>query len=100
MAMAKTNALKRKTKDEKRKTNKEQNGTHPLLCRHVARDEFADPGATMRMWFGSVQRREQQARDSDINGEAPAFLASLFKRGLAAGYGEEDMTALIKVLRA
>ena len=54
----------------------------------------------MRTWFGSVQWREQQARDSDINGEVPAFLASLFKRGLAAGYGEEDMTALIKVLRA
>jgi 3-hydroxyisobutyrate dehydrogenase-like beta-hydroxyacid dehydrogenase len=66
----------------------------------VARDAFADPDATMRTWFGSLQRREQQARDSDINGEVPAFLASLFKRVLAAGYGEEDMTALIKVLRA
>jgi 3-hydroxyisobutyrate dehydrogenase-like beta-hydroxyacid dehydrogenase len=53
----------------------------------------------MRTWFGSVQRREQQAQDFDINGDVPAFFASLFKRGLAAGYGEEDMTALIKVLR-
>jgi len=47
----------------------------------VARDAFADPGATMRTWFGSVLRREQQARDSDINGEVPAFLASLSNEG-------------------
>jgi len=87
-----------KTKNEKRTTNKMEYTR--FYADIVARDAFADSGATMRTWFGSVQRREQQARDSDINGEVPAFLASLFKRGLAAGYGEEDMTALIKVLRA
>jgi 3-hydroxyisobutyrate dehydrogenase-like beta-hydroxyacid dehydrogenase len=65
----------------------------------VARDAFADPGATMNTWYGAVQRIEQQARDAEINDELPAFLASLFKRGVAAGYGDEDMTALIKVLR-
>jgi len=65
----------------------------------IARDAFADPGATMNTWYGAVQRIEQQALDARINGELPAFLNSLFRRGIAAGHGGEDMTALIKVLR-
>jgi hypothetical protein len=73
-----------KKKNEKRRMNKMEYTR--FYADIVARDAFADPGATMRPWFGSVQRREQQARDSDINGEVPAFLASLFKRGLAAGW--------------
>lgn len=65
----------------------------------IARKAFASPGATMRTWYGAVQRIAQQARDAGINGEVPAFLDSLFKRGIAAECGDEDMTALVKVLR-
>jgi hypothetical protein len=68
-----------KTKNEQRTTNKMEYTR--FYADIVARDAFADPGATMRTWFGSVQGREQQSRDSDMNGEVPAFLASSFKRG-------------------
>ena len=35
-----------------------------------------------------------------MNSELPDFLSGVFKRALAAGYGEEDLAALIKVLRS
>ncbi len=34
-----------------------------------------------------------------MNGELPDYLSSLYKRAVAAGHGEEDIAALIKVLR-
>jgi 3-hydroxyisobutyrate dehydrogenase-like beta-hydroxyacid dehydrogenase len=40
-----------------------------------------------------------QARDTGINSEIPDFVSRLFKRAISAGYGEEDVAALIKVLK-
>ena len=34
-----------------------------------------------------------------MNRELPDFLSGIFNRALAAGLGEEDLAALIKVLR-
>ena len=76
-----------------------QNEDSRFFAEIIHRGSFADPGATMKTWYGALQRIERQARDAGINGDVPAFIASLFKRGLDAGYGYEDMTALIKVLR-
>ena len=56
-------------------------------------------GATIRVWEEVVQRLQTQARDAGMNGELPDYLSSLYKRAVAAGHGEEDIAALIKVLR-
>ncbi len=57
------------------------------------------PGATIRVWEEVVQRLQTQARDAGMNYELPDFISSIFKRAVAAGHGEEDVAALIKVLR-
>ncbi|WP_438030630.1 NAD(P)-dependent oxidoreductase [Sorangium sp. So ce233] len=41
----------------------------------------------------------RQAREARIDGAIPAFAAGLFKKGVAAGLGDEAPAALIKVLR-
>jgi 3-hydroxyisobutyrate dehydrogenase-like beta-hydroxyacid dehydrogenase len=41
----------------------------------------------------------KQAREAGINSEFPTFGLGLFKKAMAAGYGEEEVAALIKVLR-
>ena len=46
------------------------------------------------------RRLAQAARESGINAEFPTFAAALFKRAMAAGHGDEEVAALIKVLRA
>ena len=56
-------------------------------------------GASIRIWEECIQRIQSQARDTQMNSELPDFLSSIFKRAGAAGYGEEDLAALIKVLR-
>jgi 3-hydroxyisobutyrate dehydrogenase-like beta-hydroxyacid dehydrogenase len=60
---------------------------------------YADPGATISVWDGAVERIRGQAVDAGINSEVPDFIASFIKRAIAAGHGEEDIAALIKVLR-
>ena len=57
------------------------------------------PGASIRVWEGVVQRLQSQAGDAGMNSELPDFISGVFKRAVAAGHGEEDVAALIKVLR-
>jgi len=61
---------------------------------------YADPGATIGVWDGAVERIRGQAVDAGINSEVPDFISGFVKRAIAAGHGEEDIAALIKVLRA
>jgi 3-hydroxyisobutyrate dehydrogenase-like beta-hydroxyacid dehydrogenase len=56
-------------------------------------------GATIRVWEEVVQRLQSQARDAGMNSDLPDYLSRLYKRAVAAGHGEEDIAALIKVLR-
>ena len=57
------------------------------------------PGASVRVWEGALQSIRQHAQANNINSEIPDFISALFKRTIAAGYGEEDVAALVKVLR-
>jgi len=46
-----------------------------------------------------LQRVQSQADDTGINSEIPDLISSLFKRAIGAGYGEEDVASIIKVMR-
>lgn len=62
-------------------------------------ENFYDTPATLRIWAGALEAIRKHAVDCGINSEAPTFFASQFEKALKAGYGEEDVAALIKVLR-
>jgi 3-hydroxyisobutyrate dehydrogenase-like beta-hydroxyacid dehydrogenase len=70
------------------------------LAKVIDSGDFANPGATLTVWESALQGVVSQARDAGINSEIPDLISSLFKRAIAAGYGEEDVAAVIKVLRA
>lgn len=53
----------------------------------------------LRISVEATERLAQAARESGINAEVPAFAANLFGRASAAGHGDEEAAALIKVLR-
>jgi len=57
-------------------------------------------GATISVWNAALQRIRTQTSDAGINSEVPDFIAGLFDRAIAAGHGDEDLVALIKLLRA
>ena len=52
------------------------------------------------MWDGALRRIQKQAKDAKINDEVPGLISSFFKRAKAAGYGEEDIASIIKVMRS
>lgn len=56
-------------------------------------------GASIRVWEECIQRLQSQARGADISSEFPDNISGIFKRAVAAGIGEEDLAALVKMLR-
>jgi 3-hydroxyisobutyrate dehydrogenase-like beta-hydroxyacid dehydrogenase len=62
-------------------------------------DAYEKPGATLAVWAAALKRVQNQAEDAGINREIPDFVADLLGRAMAEGYGEEDVAALLKVLR-
>jgi len=74
---------------------------HPAkdLVRVIHSDKYDDPEATISVWNGVSKRIRTQAHDTGINSEIPEFISRMLKRAVSAGYGEEDIAALIKVLR-
>jgi 3-hydroxyisobutyrate dehydrogenase-like beta-hydroxyacid dehydrogenase len=53
----------------------------------------------LRISVEGTERLAQAARESGINAEIPTFIAGIFKRAAAPGYENEEVAALIKVLR-
>jgi 3-hydroxyisobutyrate dehydrogenase-like beta-hydroxyacid dehydrogenase len=53
----------------------------------------------MSISIEATERLAQTARTSGIDAAFPEFVAALFKRAEASGYGNEEFAALIKVLR-
>ncbi|MDY8025912.1 NAD(P)-dependent oxidoreductase [Paenibacillus polymyxa] len=60
---------------------------------------YDKPQSSVNMSITTVHLLMEQARESGINNEFPVFAQGLFKKALDAGYGEEEVCALIKVLR-
>ena len=60
---------------------------------------FQDCTATLQVWGAALERIQQQGVDAKINTEVPDFIAGLFKKAIAAGYGEDNVMSLVKVLQ-
>ena len=62
-------------------------------------ENYAITESPLRISVAATERLEQTATESGINTEFPAFAAALFKKAHLAGYGDQEVAALIKVLR-
>lgn len=62
--------------------------------------KYENPQAALKTWAAALGRIAQQARDAQINSEFPIFASALFQKGITAGYEMEEVSSLIKVLRA
>jgi 3-hydroxyisobutyrate dehydrogenase-like beta-hydroxyacid dehydrogenase len=82
-------------------------GLSPILAaeaKHLGEviqtEAYEDPGSSIATDTGAIEIILQQAGEARINSEFPAFALKLFRQGVAAGYGGEEVAALVKVLRA
>ncbi len=64
----------------------------------IHEESFHECTATLQVWGAALQRIQQQGVDANINTEFPDLVASVFKEAVDAGYGEENVMALVKVL--
>lgn len=66
----------------------------------VQSEAYDQPLASLAVYAGAMERILGQALDAEITTEFPKFATRLFRRALVAGYGQEEVASLIKVLRA
>lgn len=65
----------------------------------IARDAYEQPESSLKICAEGVELLLRQAQEARINGEFPTFASHLFRKAVAAGYGNEKAAALMKVLR-
>ncbi|MFD0698248.1 NAD(P)-dependent oxidoreductase [Paenibacillus sp. GCM10027628] len=65
----------------------------------IQKGDFENPESSLKTSAVGLEMFLQQAREAKINAEFPAFAMGLFKRAMEAGYGDEKVAAIIKVLR-
>ena len=65
----------------------------------IADGNYTDTTATLDTWATAFESISRQSVDAGINNEVPQLMSSLFDRAHKAGFGDEDITALVKVLR-
>lgn len=65
----------------------------------IQTETYDNPQSSINMCMTTVDLFMVQAQDAKINNEFPMFAQGLFKRALDEGYGNEELGALIKVLR-
>jgi 3-hydroxyisobutyrate dehydrogenase-like beta-hydroxyacid dehydrogenase len=65
----------------------------------IHEESFQEYTATLQVWAAALQRIQQQGIDANINTDIPDFVASFFKKAIDAGYGQENVMALTKVLQ-
>ena len=70
------------------------------VSERIRAGRYGDSHATLGIYASAAQRIVQQARDSRINPEFPLFASGILAKGVQAGFGGEDLAAVIKILRA
>ena len=65
----------------------------------LQRGEFSDPGASIDVYSNILDRILSQAADRGIDDRIPVFANRLYKAGVDAGLGDQEVVALVKLLR-
>lgn len=64
----------------------------------IENESYTECTASLQVWSAALDRIRQQGEDAGINTEIPDFVARYFEKAIAAGYGDENVMALFKVL--
>ena len=69
------------------------------LATTIAQNNFSDTEAALRTYAAPINAWVEQSKERGINAEFPALIDGWLQRAMAAGYGDEEISAIIKVLR-
>lgn len=62
-------------------------------------NKFSDSGASVNVYSRALDRILSQAKDANLDASIPQFANRLYKKGVESGLGDEEVVALIKLLR-
>ena len=65
----------------------------------LKKNRFSDPGASLGIYSTALDRILAHAQDTGIDARIPEFADRLYKQGIESGYEDEEVVALIKLLR-
>jgi 3-hydroxyisobutyrate dehydrogenase-like beta-hydroxyacid dehydrogenase len=65
----------------------------------IATRQYGDTTATVEIGAITLDMMSQVAAENGLDRKFPEFLASYYKKAMAAGYGQDDLTAVFEVLR-
>ena len=57
------------------------------------------PGASINVYSNILDRIRAQSKDRNLDARIAEFADGLYKEGVARGFGDEEVVALIKLLR-
>jgi len=61
--------------------------------------DFGQRTATLDVWAKALDRVRMQAADAGVNSEFPDLLAAVLQQARDAGYGDDNVISIVKVLR-
>jgi 3-hydroxyisobutyrate dehydrogenase-like beta-hydroxyacid dehydrogenase len=65
----------------------------------IAHNEFGDTEAALETWAVALSKVIKEHAERGLNVELPQAISSLLNRAVKAGYGKEEIAAVIKVMR-
>jgi 3-hydroxyisobutyrate dehydrogenase-like beta-hydroxyacid dehydrogenase len=65
----------------------------------IDNNDYGQPESSLKTCAFTFDLLLKQAKEANIDGSIPAFMLQLFKQGVNAGFGDEQVGALMKVLR-
>ena len=69
------------------------------LGQALQKNRFGNPGASLDVYSNILDRILAHSADQAIDSRIPTFANTLYKEGVKAGLGDEEVVALIKLLR-
>ena len=70
-----------------------------LLANTIYKETFSDPINSIKLWADALHHLQIQAKATNTNSEVLDFIEDKFQRAKTAGIEEEDLAAIIKLLR-
>lgn len=71
----------------------------PYYAKVIHDRSFDTYTSTLQVWADALRRIQQQGVDANISTEFPDFVAGFFKKAIDAGYGQQNVMSLFKVLQ-
>jgi 3-hydroxyisobutyrate dehydrogenase-like beta-hydroxyacid dehydrogenase len=70
------------------------------LGERIQEERYSEPQSSLQTYADGAEQLLKQAHESQIDSDFPAYASKTLQKGMDAGLGNEDLAALIKVLRA